>query len=204
MATLAGFFPFPIFAPDHQPQRDAVRHFIDEGRASGNMYPTGSKICPWYAGTMSAASSWMEDRVEPVRWLREAFSAAGCFGEYFEINEPPDAVYHPWFTTAAGNCLYALNQMLLCDRGGEMFLGFTVPTDWKDYAFTLPSQQGVIVTVSVKNGGLETLAVKPREGVTGTVKLVFRSDVLDGAKLDNPAISSVERKSDRTVVSWNL
>ena len=204
MATLAGFFPFPIFAPDHQPQRDAVRHFIDEGRASGNMYPTGSKICPWYAGTMSAASSWMENRVEPARWLREAFSAAGCFGEYFEINEPPDAVYHPWFATAAGNCLYALNQMLLCDRGGEVYLGFTVPTDWKDYAFTLPSQQGVAVTVAVKGGKVANLAVRPRAGVAGVVKLVFRPDVLEGVALGNPAIGTVERKTDRMVVTWNL
>ena len=37
-------------------------------------------------------------------------SVAGPFGEYFEINEP-GVIFHPWFGTAAGNCLYAINQM---------------------------------------------------------------------------------------------
>lgn len=199
MATLAGFFPFPIFPPDHAPQRDAVRRFIDEGRVSGNMYPTGSKICSWYAGTMSAASSWMEDRVEPARWLREAFSVSGCFGEFFEINEP-GAVYHPWFATAAGNCLYAIDQMLLCDRGGEVYLAFTVPTDWKDYAFVLPSQCGAQVSVTVKGGRLVHLALAPRAGGrAGPVRLVFRPELL----ADNPAGLPFERRGDRVVVTWD-
>ena len=200
MATLAGFFPFPIFGPDHGLQSRAVRHFIEEGRASGNMYPTGKKICPWYAGTMSAASSWMEDRREPVRWLKEAFSAAGLFGEYFEINEPPDTVYHPWFATAAGNCLYAIDQMLLCDRDGAIYLGFTVPEAWTDYAFRLPSLAGVTVDCAVKDGRLARLAVVPRPGVSGEMKLVFRPSVLDGAQLA-PAYRVLSRASDRVTLA---
>ena len=199
MATLAGFFPFPIFPPDHEPQRKAVRHFIDEGRASGNMYPVGNRICPWYSGTMSAAASWMEDRAEPVRWLREAGSAAGLFGEYFEINEPPACVNHPWFATAAGNCLYAISQMLLCDRGGQVYLGFTVPTDWTDYAFRLPSQQGVTVDLAVKGGRLARLRLTPRDGVSGPFRLVFRPDVLDGVSL--PAgVRQVAKAADRVTL----
>ena len=200
MATLAGFFPFPIFGPEHALQGRAVRHFIDSGRASGNMYPTGKKICPWYAGTMSAAASWMEDRHEPVRWLREAFSAAGLFGEYFEINEPPDAVYHPWFATAAGNCLYAIDQMLLCDRGGAIYLGFTVPEAWTDYAFRLPSLAGVTVDCAVKGGRLARLDVTPRPGVEGEVRLVLRPSVLNGVPLD-PAWRVLSRASDRVALA---
>ena len=198
MATLAGFFPFPIFAPDNRLQREAVTHFINEGRASGNMYPTGSKICPWYAGTMSAASSWMGDRREPARWLREAASAAGLFGEYFEINEP-GAVYHPWFATAAGNCLYALNQMLVCDHGDVTCLGFTVPEDWKDFAFTLPSLRGVTVDFEVKGGRLVKLALAPRPGVKGEIRVAVRPEILPSGEA--PAgFSAVAREADRVVL----
>lgn len=201
MATLAGFFPFPIFAPGHALQREAVRHFIAEGRASGNMYPTGSKICPWYAGTMSAASSYMEDRVEPARWLREAASAAGLFGEYWEINEP-GAAYHPWFATAAGNCLYALDQMLVADRGGETFIAFTVPADWKDYAFRLPSQSGAAVDCAVVQGRLARWSVRPRVGAAPTT-FVFRPDVLEGVDLEPFGLRVASRLPDRVKVVPN-
>ena len=203
MATLAGFFPFPIFPPDHKPQREAVRRFIAEGRASGNMYPTGKKICPWYAGTMSAASSWMGDREESVRWLREAASAAGLFGEYFEINEP-GAVYHPWFATAAGNCLYAVNQMLLCDHADAIRLGDAVPSDWKDYSFTLPSLKGVSVTMAVRDGRLAQLEVRPRPGVGGTVRLMLRTDLWDRSQFALPPESFCSQDGERVTLAWKL
>ena len=202
MATLAGFFPFPIFAPDHKPQREAVTHFINEGRASGNMYPTGKKICPWYAGTMSAAASWMGDRREPARWLLEAASAAGRFGEYFEINEP-GAVYHPWFATAAGNCLYAINQMLVCDHGDETRLGFTVPEEWRDFAFRLPSLRGVTVEFEVRDGRLAKLALTPRPGVTGEARVAVRPEILAGDE-PPPGFEVVARDGGRVVLKKML
>ena len=201
MATLAGFFPFPIFGPDNRLQRDAVTHFIENGRASGNMYPTGKKICSWYSATMSAASSWMEDRVEPARWLKEAFSVSGLFGEYFEINEP-GAVHHPWFATAAGNAQYAINQMLLCDRGGITYLGFTVPETWRDYAFVLPSLQGVTVKAAVRNGKLAQLELNPRSGVTGTFRFAVRPEIV-GPTLP-PGVRIVEKKTDRVILAMDI
>ena len=46
-----------------------------------------------------------------VRHARED----GVWGEYWEINEPGVAECRPWFMTAAGNCLYAINSMLLME-----------------------------------------------------------------------------------------
>ena len=202
MATLAGFFPFPIFAGDHRMQRDTVTHFINEGRASGNMYPTGKNVCPWYAGTMSAAASWMGDRREAVRWLREAWSAAGCFGEYFEINEPGVAVSRPWFGTAAGNCLYAINQMLLCDHLDAIYVGYTVPESWRDYSFRLPSLHGVTVDCAVRGGKLARLVLTPREGETEKAKVVVREEVLKGVPL--PAGFAQEERTDGRLVLRQL
>ena len=50
VASLGGLFPYPIFGPENQLQRNAAYNFITKGRASGNMYPMGSSICAWYAG----------------------------------------------------------------------------------------------------------------------------------------------------------
>ena len=183
MATLAGFYPFPIFPGDHKLQGDTVRHFISAGLASGNMYPTGNKVCPWYAGTMSAAASWMGDRREAIRWLREAWTAAGCFGEYFEINEPGVAVCHPWFPTAAGNCLYAINQMLLCDHADAVYIGYTVPENWRDYSFRLPSLRGVTVDCAVRGGKLVRLVLTPRKGVLEKARVVVRAELLEGQQV---------------------
>lgn len=198
MAVLGGFYPFPIFPPTHEVQRRAVRHFIDEGRASGNMYPTGSNICSWYAGTMSASTSWMEDRVEPARWLKEAFSVSGNFGEFYEINEK-GCVRHPWFGTAAGNCLYALNRMLLLDRDGATYLGFTVPAGWRDYAFRLPSLEGDAVSMAVRDGRLAKLSVCGALP-TAARRFVVRPEILEGVDVAQFGLRIANRAADRVML----
>lgn len=66
----------------------------------------------------------------------------GPFGETWEINEPGLRI-HPWFTTASGNCVFAVNEMLV--RG-------TVPETWRDYAFRLPDGKGRWIDCEVKDG----------------------------------------------------
>ncbi len=167
MATLAGFFPFPIFGPDHGLQSRAVRHFIEEGRICGNMYPTGKKICPWYAATMAMAALRAGEGEKVVPLLKEVASSAGLWGEYWEINEPGVAEYRPWFMTAAGNCLYALNQMLLMEADGECRLAAGVPSTWKDYSFRLPAEGGYEVECAVKGGTLARLVLRARHSCAG-------------------------------------
>jgi hypothetical protein len=142
VGTLGGLYPFPIFGSKNALQSEAARHFIEVGRAAGNMYPTGNKVCPWYAAKMSAAMTELGDRREPCRWLLEAAGAIGAFGETWEINEP-GVRYHPWFTTASGNCVFAINDMLI--KG-------TVPESWKSYAFSLPDGKGNRIDCEFKDG----------------------------------------------------
>ena len=101
------------------------------------MYPRGQKVCPWYAAKMSASMTALGDRTEPYRWLSEAAGAIGLFGETWEINEP-GVRSRPWFATASGNCVFAVNEMLV--RG-------TYPEDWKGLSFRLPDGRGGWVEV---------------------------------------------------------
>lgn len=173
MGTLAGFFPFRTFGRDNAAQVKAVRHFLENGAAFGNMYATGRRICPWYAATMALSALRAGDaRHPPVRWLQEAHRSAGLWGEFWEINEPGVAQFRPWFMTAAGNCLYALNQLLVADREDVVELGAGVPDDWRDYAFRLPIPGGWTVEAEVKGGRLVRFSATPRR--PGLPQLDFR------------------------------
>ena len=167
MGTLAGYFPFPVFPKGHAQQTAAVDYFLAQGAKGGNMYPTGKKICPWYAATMAMAALRAGEGEKAVPLLKEAASSAGLWGEYWEINEPGVAEYRPWFMTAAGNCLYALNQMLLMEADGECRLAAGVPSTWKDYSFRLPAEGGYEVECAVKGGTLARLVLRARRSGAG-------------------------------------
>ena len=159
------------FTADEELSEDALRKVLElnlaQGAKGGNMYPTGKKICPWYAATMAMAALRAGEGEKVVPLLKEAASSAGLWGEYWEINEPGVAEYRPWFMTAAGNCLYALNQMLLTEADGECRLAAGVPAAWKDYAFRLPAEGGYEVECAVKGGTLARLVLRARRSGAG-------------------------------------
>lgn len=187
VATLAGGFPFPVFGRKDRMHVETCRHFITKGTESGgNMYPVGNHVCPWYAGKMALSMIWLGDDVEPYRWLKDAASSIGHFGESFEINEP-GLHRTPWFATASGTLLFAVNQMLLCDAENELWLGMGVPKDWKDYSFKLPAYGGLTVRAEVRSGKLSSLSISTRRDKTDPVlvrvrmrKAVFNPRALSG------------------------
>ena len=172
VGTLGGLYPFPIFNSTDMLQANAARHFIAAGHAAGNMYPMGTKVCPWYAGKMAASMIALGDRTEPYRWLSEAAFAQGRFGETWEINEPGLRL-HPWFTTASGMCVYALAQMLVAEIDGLLHIAPGVPDDWKDYAFRLPTSQGVWVDCEVRAGKPHHLSFRRLGKVHGSEKVAY-------------------------------
>lgn len=201
MGTLAGLFPFRTFGRDNAAQMNAVRHFLDSGTSFGNMYETGRRICPWYAATMAmAALRAGDDRHPPVRWLQEAARSAGLWGEYWEINEPGVSLFRPWFMTAAGNCLYAFDQLFVADREGAIYLAAGVPDEWRDYAFDLPAPGGLFVRMVVADGRLETLRVRVRHPAPNRMVKLVLPKTLGGGPLDcrlaEPEIVLFSKKED--------
>ena len=185
MGTLAGFYPFRTFDRSNAAQVKAVAHFLENGQAFGNMYSTGKRICPWYAATMAMAALRAGNTdYPPVRWLEEAFRSGGVWGEYWEINEPGVSEYRPWFMTAAGNCLYAINQLFVADMEGAVHLAAGVPADWKDYAFRLPVPGGVTVDMAVKGGQLARLGLKVKNPAAGRRERFVLPATLGGRTFD--------------------
>ena len=194
VASLGGLFPYPLFGATNTLQRNAALHYVAEGRAFGNMYQVGHSVCAWYLGWMAAALALLDDRTEPVKLLDEAAAGAGCFGEMFEINEAKVS-RTPWFATASGNIVYALNQMLVQSRGDQIRILPAVPDAWKDYAFKLACHGDLAVEVVVHNGQLTRLNLFA--GSAGKVHkktLVIPSQLLDPRVINRSAVQSVAER----------
>lgn len=189
IAVLGGLFPYPIFDADHELQRNAVYGFVREGVRSGNMYPVGTSVCAWYNGWMATALAALGDKKETVRLLSDTVVGTGCFSEIFEINEEK-VVMRPWFSTAEGNFVYALNQMLLQCRDDEVLVAPATPEEWREFAFKLPCYGNLVATVSVKDGRLAELTLIPGDGEQ-TLKrtLVIPERLVDGVALDEKVVA---------------
>lgn len=191
IAVLGGIFPYPVLNESDPLQRNAVLDFVAKGRASGNMYPVGNAVCPWYAGWMAAALAVLGEKVEPAKLLSEAADSTGCFGELFEINEAAVSM-RPWFATASGNIVYAVNQMLVQSRGEEIRLAHGVPEGWKEYGFKLACHGNLAVEAGVKNGRLVKLRLLPGDKeVEYQRTLVIPSTLIDAQTLNKSAVVSV-------------
>jgi hypothetical protein len=191
IAALGGLLPYPVFDETNERQRNAVLHFVAKGRASGNMYPVGNSVCAWYAGWMAAALASLGETTEPVKLLSEAAEGAGCFAQLFEINEANVAM-RPWFATASGNVVYALNQVLAQSRGDQILLARAVPEAWEEFAFKLACHGDLAVDVSVRNGRLAKLTLLP--GVANVElqrTLVLPERLVNEATLNRAAVSSM-------------
>ncbi|MBI5686026.1 MAG: hypothetical protein HZC54_13220 [Verrucomicrobia bacterium] len=201
VASLGGLFPYPLFYETDARQRNAVYHFVANGRASGNMYPVGNSVCAWYAGWMAAALAALGDKTEPIKLLDEAAAGAGCFAEMFEINEAKVAM-HPWFSTASGNVVYALNQMLVQSRGDQIRVAPAVPDAWKDFSFKLACHGNLAVEVVVKNGRLAKLMLLPNDAnTTHRRTLVLPSSLVSKGSLNNPAIKGTTGKGSNSLIN---
>lgn len=197
VASLGGVFPYPLFDETSELQRNAVYHYVRHGRAFGNMYKVGTSVCAWYLGWMSAALAELGDTVEPVEMLKEAAGGAGHFGEMFEINEEKTRRI-PWFSTASGNVVYALNKMLVQNRDGRVLIARGVPASWKDYAFKLACHGDMVVETEIKGGKLARLSLKPGDkGREQQREIVLPAGLLDGVTLDSATVKKVIAKDGR-------
>ena len=196
VAALGGLFPYPLFDASNTRQKNAAYRFVEKGQRSGNMYPVGKSLCAWYAGWLAAALAVLGDTEQPARLLSKAAEGAGCFAELFEINEP-EVSRNPWFSTASGNVVYALNQMLIQCRGERILIAPAVPEAWKDYSFKLACHGNVLAEVAVKNGRLAKLALLP--GTAGSSlqrTLVVPQTLLEGVTLNEAVVSKVSTQNE--------
>ena len=128
---------------------------------------------------MASALALLGDKAEPARLMEEAVDGAGCFAEMFEINEPKVSM-HPWFSTASGNVVYALNQMLVQSKDKQILIAPAVPDTWKDFSFKLACYGNLVTTVSVSKGRITKLVLSPGNSNTDMMRtLIIPEQYLD-------------------------
>lgn len=183
VAALAGFFPYPIFGADNALQKNALYDFLENGQFSGNMYPVGTGLSGWYGGWITSALVHVKDGDEAGSTMAKVAQGAGLFGELFEINEPEVSI-KPWFSTAAGNYVYALNQMLLHSEGDTIHVVPAIPGAWQELSFSLPAFGDLVVEVKLERGRLTHLGLTPGKASRSLSRtLVIPERLVDVARL---------------------
>lgn len=204
IASLGGLFPFPVFDETNLFERNAVYDFVENGKASGNMYPMGASVCAWYAGWISSALALLDDRKIPLEIMADAAKSAGCFAELFEINEPGIAM-HPWFSTASGNYVYAINQMLIQSKDDQIRIAPAVPDTWKDYSFSLACYGNLTATVVVKEGKIAKLSLASGHFDAKTNRtLIIPSYLVTMEQLKKEAINTVELQDGYCYIHFDV
>jgi hypothetical protein len=140
VAVFSAVFPFPALPLSDPLQRRALDDFLAVAEVAGNMYPVGTSVCAWYASWMAIVYARLGDGEAALTLLRKAAEATGCFSEIFEIYETG---HHPWFTTAEGSFVQAINELLLQDGRVSPAL----PAAWEKLSYKLPGLGGKTIQV---------------------------------------------------------
>lgn len=150
IAVFSGTYPYPVLSQKDPYQKNAMADYEENGGAFGNMYPHGKGLCAWYAGWIAVVHARFGKGNEAWKQIREIARQTGCFSEIFEIHE---LAHHPWFTTAEGIFVQAVNELFLqVHSDGSHSECPALPETWKNYSFSLPAADGRRIHVRCRNG----------------------------------------------------
>ncbi len=150
-------FPFDILDGNDPKLQKAFSDYVENEKDFGNMYRIGSGVSPWYCAWKAEgyARCGMANEAEDV--LLQARKSAGKFGEMYEINEE-DICKIPWFMTAAGIYLSAVNESVIQSDGENIYL--LPASNETNISFKLPVKGGAVCKASFEDGKIKQLKLK--------------------------------------------
>lgn len=131
IAMYHGLFPYGVIPPEDPMQKKAIADTEKHLQDFAGQYSSGSNLTAWYAGVIATAEIRRGDPEKALELIREAArNTTGCFYECFEVYERGKL---PWFSTAAGALIRAVNELLIYGKEHNIAL-------WKgeEYSFSLP------------------------------------------------------------------
>ncbi len=175
IGVFAGKYPFNALADDDEKLLKAWEDFEENGTLYGNMYPGGTGISSWYACWKAESYARVQDADKAYNALKQSYRSRGCFNELFEINDP-DRRIKPWFTTAHGIFLSAVNEMLVQSDGKVINILPAMPEEVKNISFKLAVKGNAVCEVHIKDGKLTTLNItRDVQNVAGEFEVLFRN-----------------------------
>ncbi len=136
IASYIGTYPYGVVMPDNPLQEAAISDADDHWDDFALQYASGrGNMSNWYKGIIANAYIRGGRFRDAAALISKASEVLGCFGECFEIY---DWRYRPWFTTASGAIISAINSMLLLDGKFQE----EVLSVWPDFEFCLMAPGG--------------------------------------------------------------
>lgn len=159
IGQLAGIYPYKVLTMSDVLQAGAFRDYTSRRNVYGNMYENASGgICSWYLNWESLAESCIGNGERAWEILNELGDSTGCFGELFELYANG---FRPWFTTAEGEMVHAVNNMLLqIAADGTAHVAPAIPAKWSEFAFKLQGYNGQKIEVESRKGTIKTNIIK--------------------------------------------
>lgn len=136
IAMYHGIFPYQTVCPKDPLQQKALEETEANIAEFAGQYSGGKNISSWYAGVIATAEIRRGDFRKALKYLKDAAeNSTGCFYECFEVYELKKL---PWFTTASGALIRAVNELLVSCKKNNIKL-------WnEDFSFDLPENPTII------------------------------------------------------------
>lgn len=162
IAVFAGLYPYQVLDGSNKLQISAMEDYIKYEEQYGNMYAYGNRVSSWYASWKSIAYARIGKAKEAFQALKQASNSGGYFGETAEINEP-GLLIKPWFTTASGTIIEAVNEAIIQSDEEEVRLFMGLDEEHKNVSARLLTAGGVIVDVRLVDDEIQHLRFEKKE-----------------------------------------
>ncbi len=176
IGVFSGKYPFNVLENDDEMMLNAWNDYVADEEQFGNMYSMGGGVSSWYAAWKAAANARAGLGKAAYDYIKQSCLSVGVFNEMFEINEPGQVMYRPWFTTAAGVFMCAVNDMLLQSDGENITLLPAFGGEVKDLSFKLRAKGGVTVEAVFQNGELKRVELTDAAHGVERFKVYYKGD----------------------------
>lgn len=179
ISVLSGVYPFDVIDRESKLQTAAIDDYLEHENTFGNMYSIGHGVCSWYSCWKSVVFSRLGRRDEALAALEYVADTCGDFGELFEINNRESKTYcRPWFTTAAGMYVHALNELFV--RYEEDGLHIAEGLKFDSFSFKRAVRNGLTVEMKVENRRLIDLKIEKNKNCRLDEVVVYLPENLGG------------------------
>lgn len=187
IGLMGGTYPFDIMDKNNTLQKNGIKSYLSQENAKGNMYAVGSGACPWYKVWKAIVLGRLGKADEAYCAIKDAANNTGNFKEMYEINDlETGTIFRPWFGTASGMFIQAVNEMLVRSEDGILYIGAALPKKIKAFSFKLAAYGGIVVEAEIYDNRIKTLRLtsKIKKGcVDVAVRKHLISDEINGEKL---------------------
>ncbi|MFW5914905.1 MAG: hypothetical protein ACOCTQ_00390 [Planctomycetota bacterium] len=167
----------------------------------GERPPEQKTTMPWgrFMKTFQKATRWeAAEALESLRYGTELLKDFQVMPETVRLDD--DGWAHPWFATAAGAYIRAINRMLAYPRGEDVTVAPGVPEEWEELSYRLPIDLAGRVEVAIKEGTIQRLVVREESGPHRR-RIIIPAHLMPGKSRLTDVVKVEKQDESRTVLT---